>query len=526
MGYAMTARTPRHRRKSRNLRWRWPRQTLLTLLSVLAVAAYLLAPGMLQWNVASAKSLEYKNLVEQTDTPVGPSDPALVDLLRRSSTSVQAPPLILTYHDIGYNASRYTVKPEVFAAQMQLLHDAGWTTLTADHLVRWLHGEPMPAHSVVITFDDGARGVWRYADRILARNHQRALAFIITGFVGTHAPYYMTWPEITALQASGRWDLEAHTHLGHVQVPIDTAGGQAPFLTSLEYRPDQHRVETPDEYETRILSDLTECNHQFALHNLPKPALFAYPFSAHSDDPAADGILRSVIESLYKAAMLDVSDAISTTVSGDVAQGNISRMDVTADLTTEMWAKRLDGASPLDPSNVRPLADTGDWTDSLGHPVPVNIGPQNQLIIDPGPGAQLSRAYARFRTSMWNTYTMSVDLGGFSHPGDGTTAGLSVLAADPNHEVDLSISSGAYTVTVGFSATQPVAFGKLPDATWYHVDVVVTPALVIITIDGKQSQLIFLPPTALRLTGGGIGVRSHSEFVSSPPSEFANLTVH
>ena len=48
-----------------------------------------------------------------------------------------------------------------------------------------------------------------------------ATAFIITGFVGTHAPYYMTWDQITELQNSGRWDIEAHTHLGHVRCPAD-----------------------------------------------------------------------------------------------------------------------------------------------------------------------------------------------------------------------------------------------------------------------------------------------------------------
>ena len=80
----------------------------------------------------------------------------------------------------------------------------------------------MPPHSVMITFDDGAKGVWQYADPVLARYDLHATAFIITGFVGTHAPYYMTWDEIAELHDSGRWDIEAHTHLGHVQVPRRT----------------------------------------------------------------------------------------------------------------------------------------------------------------------------------------------------------------------------------------------------------------------------------------------------------------
>ena len=84
----------------------------------------------------------------------------------------------------------------------------------------------------MITFDDGATGVWQYADPVLKRLDMHAIAFIITGFVGTHAPYYMTWDQITELHNSGRWDMEAHTHLGHVQVPSDNNGNEGPFLTT------------------------------------------------------------------------------------------------------------------------------------------------------------------------------------------------------------------------------------------------------------------------------------------------------
>ena len=116
---------------------------------------------------------------------------------------------------------------------MRMIHDAGLDHpdgRPAGPVART--GEPLPPHSLMVTFDDGARGVWRFADPVLARFNQHAVAFIITGFVGTHEPYYMTWDEIADLHNSGRWDLEAHTHLGHVQVPSDANGGQGPYLTT------------------------------------------------------------------------------------------------------------------------------------------------------------------------------------------------------------------------------------------------------------------------------------------------------
>jgi biofilm PGA synthesis lipoprotein PgaB len=501
--------------------------TVMTVLCAAVVATYLIVPGMWQWTRAesiAARAFEWR---AQLDTPSGQVDTKLVDMLRNASTSAQGSPLILTYHDISYDtASRWTVTPEAFAMQMQLLHDAGWTTLTEDDLLRWLDGEPLPPRSVVITFDDGTRGVWRYADRVLARNQQHALAFVITGFLGTRLPYYMTWAEVAALQASGRWDVEAHAHLGHVFIPVDAEGGQGPFLTSMKFLFDQHRFETPDEYRLRVLTDLTECKRQFSLHNLPEPKLFAYPFSAHSDVPGVDGVLGSIVRSLYKAAMLDQPETITATTTSNRAEGNIARMDVSRDVTLERFAEKLVAASPLDPGTAEPFRDVDGWTVPVGEPPYFKIDNDSRLTIDPGPGNDGSLQYARFRTSMWNTYIMSADVGGFSYSGDDTTTGLSVLTGDVEQEVDISIADGFYSIHVGFAGKVPVSSGGLPDRTSYHVVVVVTPAVVIVTIESQDPVVIFLEPATPRLSAGGIGVNCHREFDTSPPGVISNLRLH
>jgi biofilm PGA synthesis lipoprotein PgaB len=494
------------------------------------VAGYLMVPGVWQWARAAsfAKGHDRANVVEQVEVAAGPVDPALIDVMRRAPTSTQAPPLIITYHDIGYGTDHYTVRPEAFATQMQIIKDAGWSTGTAAQLDDWLRGVPIPPHTVLITFDDGARGVWKYADRILARNNQHALAYIITGFVGTHVPYYMTWQELSALHASGRWDLEAHTHLGHVKVPVDAQGGQEPFLTSLEYLVDQKRNETPDEYHTRVVNDLTECKRQFVLHDLPEPAFFAYPFSAHDDDPAGTGMLKSVIESLYHAAMLDQPDSVTTTSSDNIGQGNVARMDVTSDVTPARWVEKLQLASPLEPLASDPVVDVGGWTDSSQVPAPITVDDMGAISLDPGPGGQASRQYARYRTAMWNTYTVSADLGSFAGSADGTTTGISVLAGDSRHQVDLNIGGGNYQVSIGFDTGRPpFAAGPLPDpeAKSYHVRMQVTPQQVTVTIDDDMTVVVPLDPAEPRGTGGGIGINGHREYDTSPVPRIANLTV-
>ncbi|WP_164478456.1 polysaccharide deacetylase family protein [Mycolicibacterium stellerae] len=488
------------------------------------VVGYLLLPGTWQWQHAATLAAVHDNIVEQVEITAPAGDPALTARLAAASTGSQAAPIILTYHDIDYRGDKYTVSPESFAAQMQLIHDAGWTTLTSAQIRAWVRGEPLPPHSVMITFDDGARGVWKYADPILARNNQHAAAFIITGFVGTHAPYYLTWSELAELSASGRWDLEAHTHLGHVRVPSDASGGMEPFLTTMQYLPDQHRVETQEEYQARVLGDLSECKHQFLVHGLPEPSLFAFPFSAHDDDPAGTGILKNLVTSLYDAGMLDQADATSVTTSDQRAQGNIARMDVTADVTPDTLADRLISASPLEPAAAQPLLDTEQWMTSEQQATEVTID-DGRLVLDPGPGQDLSLQYARYRSSMWTNYTVSADIGTFEYSGDGTTTGLTVLVGDSRDEVQLSVSSSAYQVTQGYYSPTDVGSGELPSATTYHAVISVTPDQVVVTIDDNIVATVPVQTDRPHETAGGISVSAHRERDDSPVPAISNLTI-
>jgi poly-beta-1,6-N-acetyl-D-glucosamine N-deacetylase len=502
---------------------------MLTALSASLVAVYLVLPGAWQWAHAEAK-VEAKKLHQiVTVAPEVPGE--LVNRLRNTSTSPQAGPVIITYHDIGRNPSPYTVTPENFAAQMRLIHDAGWTTLTAAQLDSWLHGGPVPSHSVMITFDDGAKGVWQYADPVLAHYGQHAVTYIITGFVGTNQPYYMTWDEIAELQASGRWDIEAHTHLGHIKIPAGPNGEQGPFLTTLAWLPQQNRVETLAEYGRRVEADLAECKRQLIAHGLPQPRFFAYPFSADQGIPEVTEILRRTVGSLYHAAMLDDSDGIVATSSSDVAQGLVQRMDITADIDLDKFAHKLDLASPMDPlsANQPPLADAVGWVDEKGRPADIEVSEDKvTATINPDPGEEVVRNYAPLRSAMWNDYTVSADVGGFAIPGDDSMAGISVLKPpDGGREfpgrVDVTIHDNGYSVNVqGLVMIPPVRLFEAPE---HHVVISVTDVQVIVTVDDAEPTVIDIPPHAVRTIGGGMALYAFRQSDTSPPLTFSNVTV-
>jgi peptidoglycan/xylan/chitin deacetylase (PgdA/CDA1 family) len=72
--------------------------------------------------------------------------------------------IVLMYHRVGESRNaweaRYAIGALRFEAHMLALERAGLRAVPAAALVEWLEGgEPLPAGSFVLTFDDGFRGV-------------------------------------------------------------------------------------------------------------------------------------------------------------------------------------------------------------------------------------------------------------------------------------------------------------------------------------------------------------------------------
>ena len=496
---------------------------ILTLLSAMVVAAYLILPGMWQWSHAAAK-VEAKK-IHQVDTVPGPVDEKLVAQLRNVSTSTQTGPVIITYHDIGHNESPYTVTPENFATQMRMIHESGWVTLTVDQVDAWLNGQPVPPHSVMITFDDGAMGVWQYAEPILKRYNMNATAFIITGFVGTHYPYYMDWDKITELANTGRWDIEAHTHLGHVEVPSGPDGAKGPFLTTVQWIPELGRAETLEEYRLRITTDLAECRHQLITHNFPVPRFFAFPFSADKGTPEGTDILRQTVTSLYRAAMLDDADDVVATSSTNVERGLVRRMDITAAVTPQHFVDKIEGGSPLDPPAAQPMSEAGPWTEDKGQQAGIETT-GTTVTINPDLQEKVVRNYALVRSAQWTDYTVTAAVGGFSVPADGSQAGISVLkppgwANEQEGRIDVTVYGDAYSVQGLVTLPEQ----PLVDAPMHHVVIDVTDVQVIITVDNTPPTVINIPPHDPRTVGGGMALYAYRQSDTNPPLTFSNLTI-
>ncbi len=123
-----------------------------------------------------------------------------------------APVPVLIYHRVtdADKPSREVISPALFRRHLQLIRELGYTTITASELTAYmLGGAPVPAKTVVLTFDDG----WK--DNLLAADELASLGmsgtfYIISGFLKDAG--YVNAQDVLRLARNPRFEIGSHTH--------------------------------------------------------------------------------------------------------------------------------------------------------------------------------------------------------------------------------------------------------------------------------------------------------------------------
>jgi peptidoglycan/xylan/chitin deacetylase (PgdA/CDA1 family) len=111
-----------------------------------------------------------------------------------------------TVDRLTYNLS---VTPAAFTAQMDWLAAHGYHPVTFDDLRAYFSGQtPLPSKPVIITLDDGYRDLYTTAYPILKAHRFKAVAYIVTGFVGRLR--YVTTDMILTMSRDGI-EIASHT---------------------------------------------------------------------------------------------------------------------------------------------------------------------------------------------------------------------------------------------------------------------------------------------------------------------------
>ncbi|MEJ2862380.1 polysaccharide deacetylase family protein [Actinomycetospora flava] len=131
---------------------------------------------------------------------------------------------ILMYHSVAADPDPQvldlSVHPADFGAQLEVLREEGFTTMTFGEVRAALAGETeLPARPVVLTFDDGYADFHREALPRLIAHRTSATLFVTTGWLADAGPFAsgrplddtLTWEQVGDVDAAGV-EIGAHSH--------------------------------------------------------------------------------------------------------------------------------------------------------------------------------------------------------------------------------------------------------------------------------------------------------------------------
>jgi peptidoglycan/xylan/chitin deacetylase (PgdA/CDA1 family) len=432
---------------------------------------------------------------------------------------------VLTYHDISDDGGPRAVRPQLLAAHMAILRAAGFHAIGLRELLAHLErGAPLPPRPILITFDDGLHSAWATADPILEANGFRAVAFLIAGQLGRHRPYYMDAGEVRDLLGSGRWDVGAHTFLGHGDVAVDDRGGTGPFLTNRAWLPDAGRLETRHEFAARVARDLDRGTAALEALGAPRPEAFAYPFAvddAPADDPALPGILRRAVDARYRVSFVDDAGARAAVRRGE-GLSELPRIAVTSDVSPEGLLDRIEAAMPV-PPRLRGLAPSR-WVGERGRPVPVTAFRSGRLALRTGAGLWGAAYFSPDQAAAWRDYRVSLRVAGLGEGDSGANATVMLRASErpSDPRVAVTIAAGRVTLQrVDPGGSVPVASTVIEARPRHRLQVTVQGDMAAVAVDGRPALRHQIHWSA----SGGIGLGTWRARTASPHPVFSDLEV-
>lgn len=199
---------------------------------------------------------------------------------------------ILMYHgvivgeqNIGANTSR-----ENFIGQMEMLKQKGYQTISANEYYLFRQGKfVLPSKPIIITFDDGRKDSFYTTDEVLKELGFKATIFLATIKADENEkdPFFLNWDQVREMQATGRWEIEAHGRRSHQDIEIDEKGTIGTYLTSFIYTHGKG-PETANEYEKRVEADYVNGISDIKKHLGRDPYFYAIPLNSYGDSAVSN----------------------------------------------------------------------------------------------------------------------------------------------------------------------------------------------------------------------------------------------
>lgn len=340
----------------------------------------------LDYFVKQLDYLKYKNLVGAT-------------LIYNNTINENAKSVpVLVYHGIvkdnldngkkddAQSGEGINISPEKFFNQMLALKKAGWNTVSIYDFYEFMEGKKdLPKKSFLLTFDDGRKDSYYPSDPILQALDFRATMFVITerSLNSTKkSSFYLSKMELKEMIKSGHWDIQSHGKLDHDLYDVDNENRKGHFLSNRLWNYQEKRLETPEEFATRINNDLSDSKTDIEKLGV-KVVGFAYPFGDYGQDsinfPESQLVITDIIKSIYPMSFYQIrQDSGFSFNYPDQNQFLMKRIKVNSDWSPDDLLSVLDYAKEKSLPFSDNFSGYNGWTKTWGR----MLLKDNSMILD------------------------------------------------------------------------------------------------------------------------------------------------
>ncbi len=221
-----------------------------------------------------------------------------------SVTSAQTAPKTNTFQTLCYHnvvdtitdPSIMNITTDQLISHFKWLKENGYTVISIDDIIKAKEGkQPLPPHSILLTFDDGYSSFYTRIYPLLKLYNYPA----VYGLVGKwqETPYdksftygkvtksrniLLTWEQIKEMMDSGLIEIASHSYNGHFGTLSNPQGNTRPFYSTLIYDKTTQQYEDEATYIKRVEADIKRSSDTIFKHTGVRPRVMLWPFGAYN----------------------------------------------------------------------------------------------------------------------------------------------------------------------------------------------------------------------------------------------------
>jgi len=271
----------------------------------------------------------------------------------------------LSYHEIdddlnprdGNAIGRYGMESSALVAQFAWLRDNGYTPVSLSAVIEARNGgRPLPAKSILLTFDDGYASFYHRVFPVLRLfGYPAVIALVGTwmdtpegrdiDYEGHPVPRdaFLTWPQVREMVRSGLVEVASHSYDLHHGVPGNPQGNLLPAATTRIHDAATGRYEDDAAYEARIRADLARSRAQIERETGRPPRAVVWPYGRYN------GTTQAIARGLGMPVMMTVESGINTP---DVPVDAVHRSIVQFSPDLNAFVDEIETVWPADPRRV------------------------------------------------------------------------------------------------------------------------------------------------------------------------------